>query len=108
MKIVYDVHSSTAQPFDTKATLSDGREVSATVQGVVAELVSKDGTMTHTLKFIPESIEDALAALPVGAEITATFEKTADPPVVEAPTEEAVVDQLVEGSATGAGDQPTV
>lgn len=86
MDISYSVHSAAVQPFDTVATLADGRKVSATVQGVVVELVSADGTMTHTLKFIPDDLDAALAAFPVGGTIGASFVKTADPVAPEPET----------------------
>lgn len=82
-KVRYAVHSATAQPFETTVELKGGQKVQAAIPGLVVELVAEDGTMTHTLKFVPEDMEHAVAEFAVGAIVEATFAQVEAPPAAE-------------------------
>lgn len=84
-KVNYIVHSASPQNFMTQVELPGGQKVDAAIPGMVVELTSKDGTMTHTLRFVPEDLPCAIAQFEVGATIEATFVKVAP---IEDPEEE--------------------
>lgn len=85
MNVNYDVHSCSEQAFDVEVMLGD-QKVKAAVPGLVVELVSSDGTMSHTLKFVPEDMAAARTEFAAGNHIVATFGEPA--PAEEAPAEE--------------------
>lgn len=70
----FQVHSCTR---DTVAVTAEfgGRQVEATVHGLVVELVSEDGRSSQTLRYLPDDIEADEAKFEVGAFVTATYEK---------------------------------
>ena len=73
-QIRYTVHSVEEQ--DVKANVElNGEVVEASVPGLVIELVSKDGTMGHTLRLVPNAENKAAAELlfQKDAEVIATF-----------------------------------
>lgn len=55
--IDYVVHSCGTTFVAVKATLN-GREVDATVPGLVVEMISSDGIHGHTFRFVPEGEDD--------------------------------------------------
>ena len=69
MDFRFKVHSASQGPMTTQATLPGGQVVEATVQGMVAELVSDDGTMSQTYRFIPEDFAAATELFAVDAEV---------------------------------------
>lgn len=71
MKIRYVVHSISAASFPVKAIVA-GEEIEAQIPGVVAELVSEDGSMGHTFKFA-DSKEFDTDQLKVGSVVVAEF-----------------------------------
>lgn len=73
IKVAYSVHSCAEYPADVTATLGDGRTVQAIVPGLVVELVSADGAMSHQLRFIPDDMEAAKAEFAVGNSATGDF-----------------------------------
>lgn len=78
-KVLYNVHSASPQAFMTEVELPGGQKVAAQIPGLVVELVSQDGTMTHTLRFVPEDLAAASAQFEVGASIEAVFTRLAAP-----------------------------
>ena len=72
MDFRFKVHSANQGPMTTLATLEGGQQVEATVQGMVVELVSDDGTMSQTYRFIPEDFAAAQALFAQDAEVVIT------------------------------------
>lgn len=72
MEIKYTVASCTEDPVEVVATVA-GREVMATVMGLVVDCVSECGGMGHTFRFRPDDIEAAKKQFVIGAPIVATF-----------------------------------
>jgi len=76
MQTKYTVHSASQTPFQVEASYG-GQTISATVTGLIIELISEGGDMTHTLKLMPGAdLDYALANFVVGAEVTGTFALT--------------------------------
>lgn len=69
MDFNFTVHSANQVQIKTAATLEGGQVVEALVQGLVAELVSADGTMSQTYRFIPEDFATATALFTEGAQV---------------------------------------
>ena len=74
MEIKYIVHSCSETDVAVKATVA-GREVMATIPGLVVELTSDDESMGHTYRFTPDDLDEAKALFTIGAQITITFSK---------------------------------
>lgn len=72
MQFKYTVHSAHVTEFPVKAIVG-GKEIEAKVPGVVIELVSDDGSMGHTFRYIPEDASD-LEGFAVGTPVTVTLE----------------------------------
>ncbi len=75
MEVNYTVHSCTEDAVVVKALVA-GREVEATIMGLVVELNSEDGTMSHVLRLTPEDMAEAKAMFAVGNKVTSTFTLT--------------------------------
>jgi hypothetical protein len=73
VKLTYTVHSCARLPFQVPVELN-GKEVMATVDGLVIELVVEDKSVSHTLRIVPDDIDAAQAEFAEGAAIEATFE----------------------------------
>jgi len=69
MQIKYIVHSFAKSSYQTSATLDNGTKVQVTIDGAVCELVSEDGSMSRTIKFTPDQINEASALYVVGSTI---------------------------------------
>lgn len=76
MELNYIVHSCVEDAVAITVTVK-GREVQATVPGLVVEIVGEDGGMSHTLRLTPDDIEAAKELFAVGNAVTSTFTKTA-------------------------------
>lgn len=73
MDINYKVHSATSSPIAIETT-HNGSPITANVDGFIVELLSEDGSMTHTLKAITsEDIQELSSKFHTGQTITATF-----------------------------------
>lgn len=70
MQITYTVNSVNEEPFAARATY-EGKEIDVSVGGLVVELVNE--RMSTTLRFVPETMADAMDLFPVGKTVTATF-----------------------------------
>jgi hypothetical protein len=68
----FTVHSVGPGRFPARATVA-GREVDVEVPGVIVELVSADGSMSQTLRLLPEDPEVAAEIFAVGEEVVATY-----------------------------------
>ena len=78
-QIKYTVHGVSEVPVPVTVQFN-GAPIQATVPGLVVELLSDDGTMTHTLKLVPGDNIDALRAqYQPGVSITASFDLTPTP-----------------------------
>ena len=74
MKIAYQVHSVSVTAFDVEVEFQ-GRKITTPINGMIVELVSDDGTMSHVLRAMPGAdAEFAAANFTVGARVVATFE----------------------------------
>ena len=76
-QIKYTVHGVSEVPVEVTVEFN-GAPIQATVPGLVVELVSEDGTMTHTMKLVPAASDvDALRAqYQPGVAITGSFDLT--------------------------------
>ena len=72
MEINYTVHSCSEDEFSVAATVA-GREVVAKVPGLIVELTSEDGSMSHTFRFTPDDMAAAKNDYAVGNVVVATF-----------------------------------
>lgn len=72
LAINFVVHSCVADRFAATATVA-GKEKTVTVDGLVIELVSEDGSMSQTIRVDPDDLEGAFAAYKVGAIVKATY-----------------------------------
>jgi hypothetical protein len=72
MEVLFKVHSAVEDDVTMPMTLN-GSTVDAKVPGLVVELVSDDGSMCHTHRFVPGDMAAAKALFEVGAKITLTF-----------------------------------
>lgn len=70
----FEVHSCTEEPINVTADFN-GQPITAQVPGLTVELVSDDGRMSQTLRFIPADIEADKARFAVGGVVVATYEK---------------------------------
>ena len=68
VELNYVVTSSQSDVFAVTAVVG-GVEREVTIPGVVIEMLSEDGSMGHTYRFVPENVVDTLAAFPVGAAV---------------------------------------
>lgn len=73
----YVVASAHEAKFDVEAEVA-GKKMMASVPGVVIELVSEDGAMGHTFRFVPDGIAATLEAFAVGTKVTMTLIPAAD------------------------------
>lgn len=71
MQIRYKVHSASEQPFQLEVDIG-GEMVTATVQGLVVELVSEDLTMSRTIRVKPQNVAAARDLYVEGATIITT------------------------------------
>ena len=83
MRIPLKVHSVSEEMVKVTAQLN-GADIEAEVPGLVVELVSADGRMAHTLRFVPEDMADAHALFMTGADIEALYQAPAAAPPPEA------------------------
>ncbi len=91
MKIRYIVHSVAPTTFSVTATVA-GKEVEATVPGVIIEAVSDDGSMGHSFKVFGESHENIIKRASPGDELEVTLkliDKDGKAVALDAPVEEA-------------------
>jgi hypothetical protein len=72
MRLEYTVFSVSESPFAVTADVN-GTPRDVTVQGIVAEVVSTDGTMSHTFRLI-DDLDEARALFVPGNTITLTIE----------------------------------
>ena len=72
MQLNYTVVSATAEDFTVTAQVA-GQDVQAKVPGLVVEMLSVDGSMGHTFRYMPEDVAAELAKFPVGASVTVTL-----------------------------------
>lgn len=72
MEITYIVQTCDIQEVTVKASVN-GKEVDAKVPGLVVQMVSEDGSMGHTFRFMPDDLEAAKAEFPIGSKMTASF-----------------------------------
>ncbi len=70
MKIHYTVHSVAEEPVTVTAKVN-GKDRDVSIEGMVVEIVSDDGTMSHTLRF-SDDIDAARKLFVVGNPITLT------------------------------------
>lgn len=68
MDIQYTVWSCAETPFQTTVQLG-GQDIQATINGLVVELLSVDGTMNRTIRVQPNDVVAAKAFYQVGATI---------------------------------------
>jgi len=61
IKLKYFVHTASQEDFTAKATVA-GVERDVKVPGLAVEMVSEDGSMSHTFRFVPDDMEKAVAA----------------------------------------------
>ena len=87
MDIQYTVHSCAATSFQTMVQLG-GQDILASINGLVVELVSLDGSMNRTIRVQPQDVEAAKALYVIGAVIKTTDELVSLPTKVEAPSVE--------------------
>lgn len=74
MKIKFNVHSVSPQPFQVTAELG-GKSIEATINGLVVELVTDDGSMSHVVRTTdPKAAE----LFQTGAVVVATYAKDKD------------------------------
>lgn len=71
MQMQFTVHSVVAQPV-TKDVVFQGKTVSASIAGLVVELVAADGSMA-TLRFTGEDVAAAQATFQQDSTITVDF-----------------------------------
>jgi len=68
VELNYVVTSSQSDVFAVTAVVG-GVEREVTIPGVVIEMLSEDGSMGHTYRFVPEDVAGTLAEFPVGAAV---------------------------------------
>ena len=73
MKLTFNVHSSEPADFAVKVSFN-GKEIDATVTGLVVELVSEDGSMSQVLR-LTEDVEAMRALFVTDGSVTATYTK---------------------------------
>ncbi len=66
----YTVHSVSEAPFTVSATVG-GKQRDVSITGLIVEIVSEDGSMSHTLK-LTDDLDAARALFVVGANVTLT------------------------------------
>lgn len=66
------VHSCVAGEFAAKAEVA-GAERDVKVPGLIVELVSADGSMSQTVRVVPDKPEDAAEVFAVGEEVLVTY-----------------------------------
>lgn len=74
VQIKYTVHSCSRAAIEHEVEIN-GATMTATVPGLIVELVSEDGSMTHTLRLLPNDIEHAESEFAVGNTVQGTFYK---------------------------------
>lgn len=83
MKTKYAVHSVATQKVAVNAMLN-GEPVVADVDCLVVELISEDGSTSHTHRFSSQKdMEEAKELFVYGASIDCTFTASAEEPAVE-------------------------
>ncbi len=70
MKLHYTVHSAVEEPMIVTAKVN-GKDREVSVEGMVVEIVSDDGSMSHTLR-LADDIEGARKLFVVGKPIVLT------------------------------------